>query len=164
VLKSLKLGEDGVTQEVEQPPVISTAAPAMDWYNEGWQEFEDEEGLEGMDRNELELLLQPSANVPIQREGHRLQRVLSRALLAEEDSQYVEHHPNTGKVLSNTRMDVDVSLDSTYGPFQGEIDWRIAEWAILDSPGHNSLDRLLSIPNVSSFLLFLSNPCLMADS
>ncbi|KAG1717810.1 hypothetical protein EDB19DRAFT_1899784 [Suillus lakei] len=35
-----------------------------------------------------------------------------------------------------------------YAPFTSEIDWRVAQWAVVDGVGHNSLDRLLAIPGV----------------
>ncbi|CAA7267865.1 unnamed protein product [Cyclocybe aegerita] len=33
-------------------------------------------------------------------------------------------------------------------PFTSELDWKIAQWAIKDSPGHNAFDCLLKIPGV----------------
>ncbi|KAG0702907.1 hypothetical protein DFH29DRAFT_982183 [Suillus ampliporus] len=35
-----------------------------------------------------------------------------------------------------------------YAPFASEIDWRVAQWAVVDGVGHNSLDHLLAIPGV----------------
>ena len=44
-----------------------------------------------------------------------------------------------------------------FEPFNSELDWQIAEWAIKDSISHNFLDRLLAIPGIShtKFLNFL---------
>ena len=39
--------------------------------------------------------------------------------------------------------------DKTFAPFASEMDWRIAEWVIKDGIGHNSFNRLVSIPGVS---------------
>jgi hypothetical protein len=51
----------------------------------------------------------------------------------------------------------DLMGDKTGGesfyPFASELDWRIANWVIKDSPGNNAFDRLLSIPGVC-FLTF----------
>lgn len=33
-------------------------------------------------------------------------------------------------------------------PFASELDWRVAQWAVKDGPGHNAFDRLLEIPGV----------------
>lgn len=38
--------------------------------------------------------------------------------------------------------------DETFFPFSSELDWRVAQWAIKDGPGHNAFDRLLEIPGV----------------
>jgi len=38
---------------------------------------------------------------------------------------------------------------SRFYPFNSELDWNIAHWANVDSPGQNALDRLLSVPGVS---------------
>jgi hypothetical protein len=33
-------------------------------------------------------------------------------------------------------------------PFASELDWRVAQWAVRDGPGHNAFNRLLDIPGV----------------
>ena len=37
---------------------------------------------------------------------------------------------------------------SHFHPFNSDLDWRIAQWAIKDGPGQNAFDRLLSVPGV----------------
>ena len=39
--------------------------------------------------------------------------------------------------------------DPKFYPFNSELDWKIAQWAIKDGPGKNAFDRLLKIPGVS---------------
>lgn len=39
--------------------------------------------------------------------------------------------------------------DLRFAPFNSEVDWRFAEWAIKSGVGHKQLDRLLGIPGVS---------------
>lgn len=39
--------------------------------------------------------------------------------------------------------------DPRFHPFISELDWKIANWAIKDGPGHNAFNRLLNIPGVS---------------
>ena len=36
-------------------------------------------------------------------------------------------------------------------PFASELDWRVAQWAVKDGPGHSAFDQLLEIPGVSRF-------------
>jgi len=57
----------------------------------------------------------------------------------------------------------DVSMDppSNFYPFNSELDWRVAQWAVQDNPGQNALDRLLSIPGVCLFLSDLFMQMLM---
>ena len=40
------------------------------------------------------------------------------------------------------------AFSNKYAPFASETDWRIAQWAVLDGVGHNSLDRELAMPGV----------------
>jgi len=47
------------------------------------------------------------------------------------------------------------SEPSPFAPFSSELDWRVAQWAVKDGPGHNAFDRLLKIPGVSKFCLCL---------
>lgn len=165
LLQGMKVGDVAINQVDDnlnnQPPSHSPLPPSFNWHDPDWEDLEDEEGFEGLYQDELELLLSPPNSGPTGGGDRRLQRVLSRALLAEEAPQYIDHHQKAGSVLSNSRMDIDsdTASDGTspgpdvYSPFNRETDWRIAEWAIKDSPGHSSLDRLLSIPNVRPSLI-----------
>lgn len=84
-----------------------------------------------------------------------------RALDDVDDTRYVETHPSAGKVLSHCFEDADgdVLMDNhrpeDFSPFSSELDWKIAEWAIKDSIGHNSFDRFLAIPGVSTSLSYI---------
>ena len=46
-----------------------------------------------------------------------------------------------------------------FHPFNSDLDWRVGQWAIKDSPGQNALDHLLSVPRVywwqSCFVILL---------
>lgn len=48
-------------------------------------------------------------------------------------------------------MDVDEDIEepSFFHPFASKLHWRIANWMVKDNPGHNTFNRLLSIPGVS---------------
>ena len=117
---------------------------------------------------------QPQQSSTSQRSGS--QRWTSIHLEKEEDSQYVETpYPDAGYVTGvdedlhskwkryfghqNMDEEGDVTMQDgieppgSFAPFASELDWRVASWAIKDGIGHNSFDRLLAIPGVSSFIL-----------
>ncbi|TFK59486.1 hypothetical protein BDN72DRAFT_745379, partial [Pluteus cervinus] len=85
----------------------------------------------------------------------------------EDDERVVDEHATAGKVLRTdlryARLqklscqdhdgDGDVQMagddeDNPHAPFEGDLDWRVAKWAVEDEVRQNSLDRLLSIPGV----------------
>ena len=99
-----------------------------------------------------------------------------RMLDLSDDRRVVIEHPTAGRVvrmaetlhlkwrryfLGEEERDVDdmgdvvmgdvtgAAFSNKYAPFASETDWHIAQWAVLDGVGHNSLDRLLAIPGVS---------------
>lgn len=79
-----------------------------------------------------------------------------RVLDDDNDAQYVETHPTAGKIVGkSTDSEGDTVMgndeEGGFAPFSSELDWKIAEWAVKDSIGHNSLDRLLAIPGVCLF-------------
>jgi hypothetical protein len=39
---------------------------------------------------------------------------------------------------------------NTFAPFSSELDWRVAQWAVKDGPGHNAFNRFLEIPEVNT--------------
>lgn len=85
-------------------------------------------------------------------------RRLLQALDEDNNKRIVETHPTAGKVMGKvTDPDGDVTMaeenGENYTPFSSELDWKFAEWAVKDGIGHNSLDRLLSIPGVRSYNL-----------
>ena len=82
----------------------------------------------------------------------------------ESDERVTVTHKNAGVVRrkeSPHDRDEDISMDGTepaasqpYHPFHSDLDWRVAQWAIKDSPGQNALDRLLAVPGVSVVLQY----------
>jgi hypothetical protein len=48
----------------------------------------------------------------------------------------------------DVEMGDSTSSNNSFYPFASELDWRIANWVIKDSPGNNAFDRLLAIPGV----------------
>lgn len=98
-------------------------------------------------------------------------------VLDDDDDERVEEiHPLAGKVIAmnedlvakwrlrcggNADVDGDVEMGDVdenapnpYAPFASELDWKVARWAVKDSPGHNALNRLLEIPGVRNIALF----------
>lgn len=55
------------------------------------------------------------------------------------------------------RMNVDeppeTSENDRWKPFMSELDWRVAMWVIREDVGQKAVDRLLSIPGVSRYLI-----------
>ncbi|PPQ91224.1 hypothetical protein CVT25_001188 [Psilocybe cyanescens] len=45
---------------------------------------------------------------------------------------------------------------SKFFPFASELNWKVAQWAVMDGPGHNAFDRLLAIPGVSIIYSYLA--------
>jgi len=92
-----------------------------------------------------------------------------RALDDQDDTHFVLEHPTAGAVLGHNpnsqppppatscaldsdgdiAMGDDSMTKTPFFPFNSELDWKVAEWAIKDGPGHKAFDRLLSIPGVS---------------
>ena len=112
-------------------------------------------------------------------------RFINRTLDEDEDARVEDIHPTAGMVIrmdkhlhyrwqklfkcneenQNNDQDVDMgdgartddeqSSINPYAPFASELEWRVARWAVQDSIGHKSLDRLLAIPGVCYFFLFI---------
>jgi hypothetical protein len=90
--------------------------------------------------------------------GHPDRRVLDddddeRVVVVEKDAGHVlrKETPPHSKICDE-EGDIDMVENSFY-PFNSELDWRIAQWAIKENPGHKAFDRLLSVPGVSTFCL-----------
>jgi hypothetical protein len=138
--------------------------------------YEDlDQFLEAFENDEYELipsLGDPGPRTRAHREGQRqkLGRVISRALLDNEDTRFIEYpFPDAGKVLrresgktrskdsdGDTVMEGDADKDNPYAPFTSELDWRVAQWAVKEKVGHSAFDRLLDIPGVCPFSNALS--------
>jgi len=137
-----------------------------DWdYHENLDRF-----LEAFEQDEYELLPGlgdpgPQTQSHRQEERQRLGQVISRALLDDEDTRFIEFpFPNAGKALrchpsetpskdadGDTVMDGESHEDNMYAPFASELDWRIAQWAVKEKVGQSAFDRLLEIPGVRAF-------------
>jgi hypothetical protein len=115
----------------------------------------------------------PGPQTQTHRDGQRLGRVISRALLDDEDSCVIEYpFPDAGKVLcrqdantpskdsdGDTVMEGDAVEGNSYAPFASELDWQVAQWAVKETVAQSAFDRLLNIPGVRplSILPSLSN-------
>ncbi|CAA7267433.1 unnamed protein product [Cyclocybe aegerita] len=75
----------------------------------------------------------------------------------DKDERVTWTHPTAGHILhdpphkdqdGDVRMGDPQDFGQDYGPFTSELDWKIAQWAIKDSPGHNTFDCLLKILGV----------------
>lgn len=83
----------------------------------------------------------------------------SRSLDEEEDERVVIEHPTAGQIKRRSAPprpvdqegDTLMESPSDFGPFADELDYNVAEWAVLESIGHSSFDRFLKIPGVSIY-------------
>ena len=81
----------------------------------------------------------------------------------ESDERITITHKNAGVVRrkelprrhNSQDRDGDTAMDGPnealvqpFHPFNSDLDWRVAQWAIKDSPGQNVFDRFLSVPGV----------------
>jgi len=100
--------------------------------------------------------------------ANRLRRaaVSIHTLDDESDERITITHKNAGvvrrkepppvyRVQNDKDEDGDTTMDGPdqvpmqpFHPFNSDLDWRVGQWAIKDSPGQNALDRLLSVPGV----------------
>lgn len=86
---------------------------------------------------------------------------LHRKLVEPPDTRVSDWHSTAGKVefLDQTALQRWTRLlgnqqDETYRPFDSQIDWELAHWAVKEKIPQGSLDRLLGIPKVrASFVL-----------
>ena len=56
--------------------------------------------------------------------------------------------------LAVGRADADVIESRVWQPFESEMDWRVASWAINEEAHNGAVDRLLSIPGVCILVLY----------
>jgi hypothetical protein len=62
---------------------------------------------------------------------------------------YIPDHEEQEVNGSNSESTMEVDQEANkFAPFVSELDWRIAQWAVKDGPGHSAFDRLLEIPEV----------------
>jgi hypothetical protein len=108
-------------------------------------------------------------------------RQTHRVLDDEDDTRVTEEHQGAGwkirmgktlfdswqeKFSGTVDQDGDVEMEeggNKYAPFASEMDWRIARWAVKDGIGHNSFNRLLEIPGVSSLCVMIINSFLTTE-
>lgn len=97
---------------------------------------------------------------------YRKRMLAMKDILEEDDDErFTEEDLNSARILRYEQTwqqaaartqdpDGDANMvaedeDPRFHPFSSELDWRIANWAIKDGPGHNAFNRLLDIPGVS---------------
>ena len=95
-------------------------------------------------------------------------RILRRVLDDDDDERVTVIDKEAGRIYRQDPApryipvdkdgDIDMGSNSEsnpFAPFSSELDWRVAQWAVKDGPGHNAFDRLLKIPGVSIFFVYL---------
>lgn len=102
--------------------------------------------------------------------SYRKRMLAMKDLLDDDDDERVtDEDPTSAKIirqepapivsLQAQDKDGDANMvaddeDPRFHPFTSELDWKIANWAIKDGPGHNVFNRLLNIPGVSHLVLY----------
>ena len=66
-----------------------------------------------------------------------------------------EYDQDGDAAMEDRTADDGYDSDSRFHPFASELDWRVANWVIKESPGNKAFDRLLGIPGVRIY--FKSN-------
>ncbi|KAF8168381.1 hypothetical protein B0H34DRAFT_646341 [Crassisporium funariophilum] len=61
----------------------------------------------------------------------------------------VESGKENGQGIKNGDGDISMEGENPFFPFLSELDWKVAQWAVKDGPGHSAFNRLLEIPGVS---------------
>lgn len=101
-----------------------------------------------------------------------------RALDDDDDSRHIiEVNQTAGRVLfqrshseasmetydtdGDTAMEDETQEKSLYSPFESELDWKVAEWAVKHGPGQKAFNRFLAIPGVSWYCRFSSSQFLL---
>ena len=103
--------------------------------------------------------------------AHRIQWQAHRVLNDDSDDRVTDTHPLAGRISwkespprlrSEEDMDVDRAdnENNPFYPFNSELDWKVAQWAVKDNPGHNAFDRLLAVPGVG-VMVYLTLPTLI---
>lgn len=147
-----KIVVESVQEEEEEEEELDAVAEAM---GDLLRKFEltSEEEL-------AEHLPVPDFGEPEEQTAGETPELLHRRLLDPPDAQVIDWHPTGGQVeyMDRTALDRWMKLtgnqpDGTYKPFRSQIDWQITHWAVKEKISQGSLDRLLSIPQVSLLLL-----------
>jgi hypothetical protein len=82
----------------------------------------------------------------------------------DDDQRFIQIDEDAGRIYRQDppprHCQVDEDGDTSMGnspffPFASELDWRVAQWAVKDGPGHNAFNRLLEIPGVNNLIDFL---------
>ena len=94
-----------------------------------------------------------------------------RSVLDDEDIRVTVEDKEAGRIYRQDPPPTYISVEddedgdivmgndgepNPFAPFSSELDWKVAQWAVKDGPGHNAFDRLLAIPGVGNFVIFSS--------
>lgn len=76
------------------------------------------------------------------------------AIIRMDDSLHTRWRLAHNLPLEDVPMDGSTGPVNIYAPFASEMDWRVAEWVVKEDVGHNSFNRFLQIPGVSTWFCF----------
>ena len=159
-LRALNVDEDDDENNSFHVPAPSPPHDG-DWDPQQDQEF-------GPYEDEFHYLLTKEPNAePEQAAAHPIQNPKYPILEDEDDQRVVQIDKEAGRIYRHDPPPRPCQMDNdgdnliyndgehnAFFPFASELDWRVAQWAVKDGPGHNAFNRLLEIPGVSKFDLF----------
>ena len=178
-LRDLGLDEDHDLNAIPTPQLPLVPEQDIDWENyndDDWENYNPDEDS-NIDMNfgpyADEFLPTEEPEVGVAGPGPQTaeNRILQGAAKArhpvlddDDDERVIQIDQDAGKIYRHdpppkhfqVDKDGDSSMDrdNLFFPFASELDWRVAQWAVKDGPGHNAFDRLLEIPGVSRFNSF----------
>jgi len=175
-LRDLGLDEDYDLNTIPAPPPPSGPEQDVDWedYNDDdWENYDPEQDPDiDMDFGPYDEQFLPTEEPVVGVEGPGPQTAENRILqgaaktrhpildddddrrviqIDEEAGKIYRHDPPPRHFQVNKDGNSSMDRDNLFFPFTSELDWRVAQWAVKDGPGHNAFNRLLEIPGVSTF-------------
>jgi hypothetical protein len=147
----------------------------IDWQNYDPQQDQGVDMEFGPYEDDFHFLptLEPESGPGPQTAANRIQTAANRIpnakypiLEDDDDERVVQIDKEAGRIYRqdppprHCQLEVDNDGDTlmdnngernAFFPFASELDWRVAQWAVKDGPGHNAFNRLLEIPGVSEF-------------
>ncbi|KAF8906955.1 hypothetical protein CPB84DRAFT_1644167, partial [Gymnopilus junonius] len=161
-LRDLGLDDDDDTNPLPPPP-----PPELE--DDNWRDYDPQQDPDidmefGPYEDEYDFLPPVAGPGPQTAENqilHGAANTRASALDMDDDKLFIQIDETAGRIYRRDppprHLQVDKDGDNLmdndgepnpFFPFTSELDWRVAQWAVKDGPGHNAFNRLLDIPGV----------------